>query len=190
MSNTNLPPFTFYPDLAPFSVTLPAYLSSNPTISRLLVSAVVVHSRGATPRTLLVQRAASDGFPLQWECPGGSVDSSDLTILHALQRELFEETGLALTRVVALLDDSVEFQWGAGMCRKVTFVASVGDLGPDGRGTPSVALNPEEHADFVWAGAEDVRLGLCQGREIKFAYETTKDMILAAFEVVREEKRV
>lgn len=104
MGTTSFPPFTLHPSLAPFSVSLSAYLASNPTISRLLVSAAVIQPRSIASQTLLAQRAASNGLPLQWECPGGSIDSSDPTILHTLQRELFEETGLALTRVVALSD--------------------------------------------------------------------------------------
>ncbi|KAK0617611.1 NUDIX hydrolase domain-like protein, partial [Immersiella caudata] len=150
--------------LAPFSVNPDTYLKSNPTISRLLVSAVVIRSPDQNPHALLVQRAASDGFPLQWECPGGSVDSSDVTILHALQREIFEETGLGIKQVTALLDGSVEFQWGKGICRKLTFLVSVGDE------VPEVVLNEEEHVDHVWAAEEGVERGVCDGKEIKFAY--------------------
>ncbi|KAK4443452.1 hypothetical protein QBC34DRAFT_477475 [Podospora aff. communis PSN243] len=168
------------PDLAPFSVNLQTYLASNPTISRLIVSAVVVHSPGSNARALLVQRAASDGFPLQWECPGGSIDSSDTTILHALKRELFEETGLEMTQVIALLDGSVEFQWGKAMCRKLTFLVSVGDGGGDGGGdgVPAVILNDEEHVDYVWAAKGDIEGGVCERKEVKFAYDTTREMVL------------
>lgn len=170
--------------LTPFSVNLQTYLLSNPTISRLITSAVVIH-HSPTPRVLLLQRAASDGFPLRWECPGGSVDSSDQTILHALERELLEETGLSLSKVVDMLDGEVEFQWGDGICRKVTFLVEV-DVGEGREEASKVVLNPEEHADFVWATEEDVIAGRCEGREIRFAYETTKGMILDGLAMVRE----
>jgi len=91
------------------------------------------------------------------------VPRRDKTILHALQRELFEETGLVMSKVVDILDGSVEFQWGEGICRKATFLAEVEDIG-------SVVLIPEEHADFVWATEEDVEWGVCEGRAMRFAY--------------------
>jgi 8-oxo-dGTP pyrophosphatase MutT (NUDIX family) len=178
MANTRLPQFTVNPNLIPFSINLQTYLASNPTISRLVVSAVVVHApdMDTTPRALLVQRAASDGFPLQWECPGGSVDYSDSTILHALQRELLEETGLDMVHADSLLDGSVEFAWGKGVCRKLTFLVHVGT---DGNGAvPGVLLNAEEHHDFMWASREEVECRMCEGREIRLAYETTREILL------------
>ncbi|KAK0640667.1 NUDIX hydrolase domain-like protein [Cercophora newfieldiana] len=185
MTTAQLPPFTHThanPDLAPFDVSLETYLASNPTISRLVTSAVVVRcpTSGTAPRVLLIQRAASDGFPLQWECPGGSVDVSDQTILHALHRELFEETGLALTRIVDLLNGGVEFRWGDGICRKLTFMVEVEER------AGGVVLNPEEHVDFVWASEEDVRAEVCGGREVRFAYETLRDAILEGLRRAKE----
>ena len=170
MTAPTLSPFTSPPALTPFSAPLSGYLASNPTISRLLVSAVILtphqpsKSATTTPcpaKVLLVQRAATGGFPLLWECPGGSVDTSDSTILHALQREVFEETGLAMTRVIELLDGGVEFQWGEGRCRKLTFLVMVDD---EVRGERTgVVLNPEEHVDFVGRRRGMCRRGCARG---------------------------
>ena len=47
-----------------------------------------------------------------WEVPGGSVDTSDPTILHGLAREVFEETGLKLTKFVRTVGQGIEFNTG------------------------------------------------------------------------------
>ena len=47
-----------------------------------------------------------------WEIPGGSVDRSDPTILHGLAREVFEETGLKLTKFVRGVGNGIEFATG------------------------------------------------------------------------------
>ncbi|KAG9244860.1 hypothetical protein BJ878DRAFT_420486, partial [Calycina marina] len=43
---------------------------------------------------LLIKRASTDYSPDLWEPPGGSVDAEDESILHAVVREVWEETGL------------------------------------------------------------------------------------------------
>jgi hypothetical protein len=48
-------------------------------------------------------------------------------------------------------------------------------------------LNDEEHVDYVWAAKEDVESGVCEGKEVKFAYETTRDMLLDGLRRVRAE---
>lgn len=50
--------------------------------------------------------------------PGGSSDAEDPTILHSLAREVFEETGLRLTRFVRQVGDVVSFQTGKGERQK------------------------------------------------------------------------
>ncbi|KAM7212776.1 NUDIX hydrolase domain-like protein [Rhypophila decipiens] len=101
--------FTFSPSLNPLNINLDAYLADNPTVAKLIVCAIVMHKNS---HVLLVQRAATDGFLLCWECPGGGVDQEDETILHALARELHEETGLRTKHIRALVDDKTEFEGG------------------------------------------------------------------------------
>lgn len=62
------------------------------------------------PRLLLVQRAATDAFPNLWEIPGGSSEATDLTIFHSVAREVLEETGLHLKRIVQQVGEGVEFR--------------------------------------------------------------------------------
>jgi 8-oxo-dGTP pyrophosphatase MutT (NUDIX family) len=185
-TTTTKPPsssFTFHPSLTPFAVHPPNYLQANPTLNALIISAVVVHKPfpDGQPRVLLIQRAATDYFPLLWECPGGCVDPDDATILDAVQRELFEETGLSLKRVAALLDDTVEFVWTDGRSRRITFLVEIQGAEVE------VVLNPEEHADYVWAGVDEVQQGVCDTRAIDFSHDKTKGIILDAIRVVTGE---
>ncbi|KAK3350262.1 NUDIX hydrolase domain-like protein [Lasiosphaeria hispida] len=165
-------PLAFPSTLTPFATPPASYLALNPTVTDLIVSATVIQP-SSPPRVLLIQRAATDGFPLQWETPGGGVEADDATVLHALQRELAEETGLGLRRVAALLDDA--YEWDEGRARKVSFLV-------EGDGA-EVVLNPEEHTDFVWATEGEVRGGRCEGRVLDFAYPGARELVLEAFGV-------
>ena len=150
---------------------------TNPTLRGVIVSAVVLHHG----HILLIQRAATDGFPNLWETPGGGVDLGDETLSHALARELLEETGLILKDVVTLLDQ-LEFEGasGEGRYRKLTFLVSVEDS-RDLQEHPQVILNPHEHQDFVWVSMDDLRTGFCGEREIKLAYPGQRETLFAAF---------
>ncbi|KAK3504170.1 NUDIX hydrolase domain-like protein [Neurospora crassa] len=162
-----------------FGVSLETYLMTNPTLKGVIVSAVVLHQ----DQILLIQRAATDGFPDLWETPGGGVDLGDETLSHALARELLEETGLVLNHVVALLDQ-LEFEGasGEGRYRKLTFLVSVESTH---RGSPQehpqVRLNSTEHQDFMWVSKDHLRIGVCGGRDIKFAYPGQLETLCAAF---------
>ena len=181
----------------PFTLSLSAYLTTHPHLAGLIVSAIPIHrpSPSHPSRALVVQRAATDGFPLKWETPGGGVDPTDTTILDALRRELHEETGLTATNV-ALIDDTVEFtgkraDGSPGVWRKITFAvqvgdgnnmnASPGDRTGDGGMSPVVIMNPAEHVDYIWAKEDEVVEGRCEGRVLDFAYPESKGLILRAF---------
>jgi 8-oxo-dGTP diphosphatase len=58
-----------------------------------LTADVVLLSRDAVPRVLLIRRA-KDPFAGAWAFPGGFVDAGE-TPVEAARRELIEETGLA-----------------------------------------------------------------------------------------------
>lgn len=184
-SPISYPGFTFSPSLKHLDVTLATYLSTNPTVAKLLVCALVMHSNS---HVLLVQRAATDGFPLCWECPGGGVENDDETILHALVRELHEETGLKARHIRALVDDKTEFEGRGGIWRKITCLVEVQDSEKDDGSArmPQVSLEPLEHQDFLWATEEEINRGQTGDKDIKFAYEVQRETIKAAFDIVGE----
>lgn len=154
------------------------------TIKGVIVSAVVIHQE----HVLLIQRAATDGFPNLWETPGGGMDTDIEGFSGALARELQEETGLVLHDVLALLDRT-EFEGasGEGRYRKYTFLVSVKDEeeASDG-GQPQVVLNPAEHQDFVWASLKDLRVERCGEKEINWAYPGQREILYTAFRTVKK----
>ena len=105
------------PDLRHFAVPLQQFLEEHPSYSCLAVGAFIFSISNALslsnpPRLLQIQRAAGErAFPNLWEVPGGSSELTDPTILHSVAREVFEETGLHLTRFIRQID-SVEFVTG------------------------------------------------------------------------------
>ncbi|KAK4236601.1 hypothetical protein C8A03DRAFT_35502 [Achaetomium macrosporum] len=171
MSATLSTPFTFPSSLAPYNIPAELYLSANPGLTGLVVSSIIIHNN----RVLLIQRAAHDGFPLKWECPGGGVDTTDPTILHAVCREVQEETGLKVTTLGSKVD-ILDFEGRDGAkWRKITFLVVLDDTED-----PVVRLNAEEHRDAVWAAAGDVGSGKCEGRYIEFAYGDQKQLVMDA----------
>jgi 8-oxo-dGTP pyrophosphatase MutT (NUDIX family) len=170
MSTTSLPPFTFPASLTPYNTPPALYLFANPGLTNLVVSALILHNR----RVLLIQRAAHDGFPLKWECPGGCVDTTDASILHAVCREVREETGLAVRHVTEVVD-TLEFDGHEGTkWRKITFLVVMGS----DHEVEGLQLDAREHVDAVWAGEGDVVAGRAQGREIQFAYDAQRQTVL------------
>ncbi|KAJ2967033.1 hypothetical protein NUW58_g10531 [Xylaria curta] len=94
-------------------------------------------------------RAKSDSLPEKWEIPSGVVSnnpSKDATVLKAVVRELWEETGLLATGLKRVVD--VPGTEG--------FVYEV-DTTEDKNGGMQITLNPAEHQDFVWATEQEVR---------------------------------
>lgn len=76
---------------------------------RLVVSAAVVRN----DRLLIIKRAEQDkSWPGYWEAPGGSVDLTDKTIADAVARELQEETGLTMNRIVDEIQPAITFDSG------------------------------------------------------------------------------
>ena len=105
------------PSIAHLAVTRTQYLRSNTCFDHIVVGACIFSRNQVqddhSQRLLLVQRASTEhGFPDLWEIPGGSVEDSDPTIFHAVAREVFEETGLKLTRVVRAVGTGIQFMTG------------------------------------------------------------------------------
>ncbi|KAK4033590.1 hypothetical protein C8A01DRAFT_49865 [Parachaetomium inaequale] len=152
MSTTST--FTFPASLTPYNMPPALYLLANPNLTNLVVSALILHND-------------------RWECPGGCVDPTDASILHALCREVREETGLVECHVAEVVDTlefdrSEETKW-----RKITFLVVL-----DADAEAVVQLDAREHVDGVWATEGDIVMGRAEGREIKFAYDAQRQTVL------------
>lgn len=194
--------FTYPPSLSPFAIPLSAFLASHPTGTILhgITTSTLVFD--ADNRILLLQRAAHDSMPGQWECPGGAVDPEDATILDAAMRELWEEAGLRGKRVVRFVEEAgVQGQEAGGRWEErglvFSFVNRSGvfrrfyrvafEVEVEGEGRPVVRLDPEEHQDYLWVSEEEVRSGRVGGREIVLtAGGKTERMVLEAMRVRME----
>ena len=113
-----------------------------------------------------------------WEIPGGSVDLSDPTILHGLAREVFEETGLKLTRFVRGVGNGIEFTTGRrkrwmklsfdievegkidGMASHIASHAGGAEKASQTANCSTentrITLDPAEHQAYKWATEEDI----------------------------------
>ncbi|KAL1305077.1 hypothetical protein AAFC00_002011 [Neodothiora populina] len=102
------------------------FLKAQPEKFNALVVAAAVFYKD---RLLLVQRAEGDSYPGHWELPGGMADASDKIIYDAVKRELREETGLTLDKVIQQILPAETFVTGWGKRAKnwlkVSFVVDV-----------------------------------------------------------------
>lgn len=187
--------FEVSPSLAKFDVPLAEFLASNPQYTQFITGAYIFSHRNenSQPRVLLLQRSLSDDYGGYWEGPGGSCEQTDATILSALAREVFEESGLHVSRVLDLvaLED-----WESGSTTKKTKAAKysflVGvheqELRPQQGGLAwehQVKVVPEEHEQFQWAREEEVREG-AEKREGRFRFCGEEGFnFLKAFETFR-----
>ena len=207
------------PTLQSYTVPLSSFLAKNARYDRLVCSALIFapatcqhychqqpheHETKSPSRLLLLRRSSTDSaFPSLWEIPGGSIDKEDPTILHGLAREVFEETGLQLTRFVRLVGEAIEWttteedvaveeskniKW-----LKHSFEIEVSEIGALEGGVDvegylralPLEIDPEEHQDHAWVTEEEVR-GFYEegvGREIVSKEQAGK--MLEAFEMRR-----
>ncbi|OAA49186.1 NUDIX domain protein [Beauveria brongniartii RCEF 3172] len=222
-----LPNYTFDLSLASFNISKAAFIAAHPPIARVMAAAMVFRpnpsppspspssssSSSLPPQALLLCRAATDSYPLKWEIPGGSVDAGDATILDAVARELWEETGLTAAHMVAPIvmvpeeplteatraglgiqpqDEglgvdadglTVTFEETGRLWGKVTALVTVRD-------DAEVVLRDEEHGEAAWVTEEDVQRGeLPEGdgtrerRGMDFVSDGVRRAILHGFRV-------
>lgn len=91
--NSSPPVFNFasHPSTSPFTASSQTYLSNHPGAKYKYIatsSLVFDSSNYMSPRILLIQRSENDSSPGRWEIPGGGCDDDDVSILHAVAREL------------------------------------------------------------------------------------------------------
>jgi 8-oxo-dGTP pyrophosphatase MutT (NUDIX family) len=175
--------FEYNPSVAEFAVSKHVFLERHKDAPYALIatSALVVYQRGiSSPRILLLQRAASDSHPNKWEPPGGAVDDDDATILHAVARELVEETGLRAAWIGGPVGESQLFKRSNGdtVCR-FSFAVHVD---AEREGGLFVQLDSNEHQSFVWATEDEVSAGKAGDVELNFVPGEVRQTVLLAFE--------
>jgi len=100
-------------------------------------------------KILLLKRSAKSSNPHNWDLPGGAVDAGE-SLEIAINRELYEETGLKLTGLQAL--GSVHKIQGADEAIIIGFTAITDNT--------NVTLS-WEHESYQWVGLEEIpSLGL------------------------------
>ncbi|ORY03665.1 NUDIX hydrolase domain-like protein [Clohesyomyces aquaticus] len=175
------PPFEYPSSLQDYMINEKEFYLQNPQIAKLATGAVVFNSEG---KILIVQRAANEkAFPDCWEIPGGKVDDTDETILHAVARELKEETGLDAIRFVRKVG---EFEWDENSKRtgiqskwkKIIFEVEVKDS--------EITLDPEEHQAFLFAAEEDIVKDKVVDVPLTYIAPDNKSIKLEAFRLKRE----
>ncbi|WP_281272274.1 NUDIX hydrolase [Neobacillus piezotolerans] len=104
-------------------------------------------------RMLIVKRSADDETGGgTWECPGGKLDFGE-TLETALVREIAEETGLEVVAGQLLFATSIL----TSPVRQVAILTYLCQAESD-----DVRLSAE-HADFCWAGKDEVKALLAPG---------------------------
>jgi 8-oxo-dGTP pyrophosphatase MutT (NUDIX family) len=186
-TQSSLPPFELSGSqtLVQFQVTVQQYLTSHPDLHQLVASAMVFHS----DRILLVQRSPDEiGHANCWETPGGSCDREDATVLHSAARELFEETGLHVTRFNHQVGEGLRFETGSGNQRKqwVKFSFDV-DIG-EAKGTVTqeqlgefIKLDPLEHQQWLWVTEHEIWSSRAGKVDLKFVSPELRLIILEGF---------
>ena len=176
--------FTFDPSLSSFNVPLPDFFSKEASnIDDLAVGGFVFSPRDG--RLLLIRRSIHESaFPLTWEVPGGGAERPpvDLTVLHSIVREVFEETGLHVTHIGRVID-SVNFMGRTGTrWKKYNFEVQVKDV-------EGIQLAELEHDEYKWATLEEITQGCEEGGWMSKMMSQQKESIFQAF-VGRGEKNV
>lgn len=112
------------------------------------------------------------------------MDDTDETLLHAVAREVKEETGLDVTHVVRKVG---EFGWGEFskrrgrhvVWRKLIFEVEVKSL-------DTVELDPEEHQDYVFVTEEETMADrTAAGVPLSWITPPNKEMNIEAFRLRR-----
>ena len=122
-------------------------------------------------------------MPNLWETPGGACDDEDQTILYAVARELWEETGLMAESIGPPVGNGYIFHTRSGKTvRKLNFIVEV-ESGQDA--TLGVRLRPEEHQNLVWATEQDIKSRKANDIHFEFTTPDQEAVVLEAFNVLK-----
>ncbi|KAH8729102.1 NUDIX hydrolase domain-like protein [Phaeosphaeriaceae sp. PMI808] len=171
--------FDYPSSLQEYAVNETEYLRQHPEYNVLCTGIVVFNEDG---KLLLVQRAADErAFPNAWEVPGGKVDDTDETLLHAAVRELKEETGLTATRVRRKV---AEFTFADGKrAEPITWLKLIFEM--EVKDT-KVSLDPIEHQNFLFVSEEEVVKDAVGDVKLEYVSPPNKTVKLEAFRLQRE----
>ena len=174
--------FEFGPTASPFIASPQAYLTEPPD-SRFAYLATGAHVFDTTEhgaqRILLLQRSACDSNPNRWEVPGGACDEDDQSILHAVARELWEETGLKARYIGQQIGNAHIFVSRSG--KKIGKFHFLVGVERDATEVPKVRLDPQEHQQYVWATQDEIKVKQAGTVELEFTSDNMADMILRSF---------
>ncbi|KAJ5083328.1 hypothetical protein N7456_012755 [Penicillium angulare] len=166
--------YTVAPHLEYFNVPLADFTAARPEFEAFGIGGYIFAQNAepaSPPCILLLQRALTDSMPGCWEGPGGASEpEEDKTLLDGVVREVLEESGLHVSRIVELVAiDSWAHKRRDGQTiriAKYSFIVDVHEAvheSSDGNfhavhydGIP-VRLEASEHQAFDWAVEEDVQ---------------------------------
>jgi ADP-ribose pyrophosphatase YjhB (NUDIX family) len=188
--------YSVSPHLKYFTIPFGDFADARPEFDAFGVGAYIFS--GA--RVLLLQRALTDSMPGCWEGPGGASEPQrDETLLDGVVREVLEESGLHVTRVVELVavDCWEHHRRSGGKMRiaKYSFIVEVHEA----RNSLGEQLSPlaipvqlaeTEHHAFDWATEEEVQLSVESKGRYKFPLSLIGHQgpnILRAFELRRQD---
>lgn len=180
-------PFSVPDHLSEFNISLAEFFASKPEFTDIFAGGLIF-SKGQSGerRILLLQRAPTDSFPNYWEGPGGGVEPKDASILEAAAREVFEESGLQVTRFVDLVAVN---EWTRLKPDKLHVVAKFNFLveveGQEDVDQLQVKLEPTEHQAYAWATEEEVRDGVEERGRFRFVGSVEGPHLLKAFQLVK-----
>lgn len=175
------------PSLSHHAITLEKWSTQNSKYYKMAVGALIFRlSPTNTSQVLLLKRADTDSYPGVWEPPGGSVDPEDKTLLDAVVREVWEETGLRVKGFGAQVwhkiyrkgDEIMEVEFlgrtGGKWC-KLNFLVDVvaGD---------EVRIDLEEHQDCGWFGRAEFE-------KLLFVSEQGRNIIRNGFTAFQEAEK-
>jgi 8-oxo-dGTP pyrophosphatase MutT (NUDIX family) len=183
--------------LKELAVSATAIQSNLPTGYHGFASGILVFHPTAQPdEILIIQRAAHDSHPNEWEVPGGAVDDTDPTFLDGAARELMEEAGLQVVAWVGQVglgqgakpgDSDVAkrggYEFTSSKGKKIIRFSVEAEVT-----SANVKLDPNEHQDYVWATKQDVERRATAERTLVFTAEGQRTVILEGFRL-REQRR-